>query len=272
MSRQFKTIAVSWATEKSPFAVLSLARPKQKNALNLQMYHEVGDALVEIGKDARARGVILTGQGDYYSSGNDLANFSQLMHPRTMAANAKEVCYTFVDAFVTFPKPMIAAVNGPSIGIATTTLGLCDVRICTPSATFNTPFKKLGQAPEGCSSFMFPRILGEQVARDLLDGGATLTANEALKVKFVSEVVPAEKLLERAFELSQMELKRFTTAEPELLAKLQATNRNEVEILERKWVSEECFTALEGYLRSRNKSGPANVLWALNRMRFLWDR
>lgn len=70
------------------------------------------------------------------------------------------VLRSFVGSFIDFPKPLIAAINGPAVGISVTILGLFDIVYATDRATFHTPFMELGQSPEGCSSFMFPRIMG----------------------------------------------------------------------------------------------------------------
>lgn len=269
MSRYLKV------TEFKGVTVLALARPRQKNAFNLPLYIELTEALKDLSKStsANSNAIVLTGEGDYYSSGNDLANFSQLMHPRTMAAAAKKTCYEFVDSFVACRKPLVCAVNGPAIGISVTTLGLCDVRLCAPNATFHTPFRALAQAPEGCSSFMFPKIVGDEMSHKLLEEGYRMTATEAKACNFIHDIVPIESLMDRAIEEAvNPNLKRFVVQEEGLLAKLRSVNQHEVDVLEKAWVSRECFDALSKYLLSRNKRGPAYVLKGLNKTRWAWDR
>jgi enoyl-CoA hydratase/carnithine racemase len=73
-----------------------------------------------------------------------------------------------VDALIDFPKPLLALVNGPAIGIGTTMLGLCDYVVASDSATFNTPFTFIGLTPEGCSSHLLPKIIGTSNATAML--------------------------------------------------------------------------------------------------------
>ena len=270
----FSTLKV-FPRAKGSTTLVFLSRPRQKNAFTLVMYTELTECLKTLSRDSSVGSVVLTGEGDYYSSGNDLSNFSQLMHPREMARRAKATCYDFVDAFVSFRKPLIGAVNGPAIGIAVTTLGLCDVRLCVPSATFHTPFKALGQAPEGCSSFMFPRLMGPEVARQVLDDGRRLTAAEALTCGFISQIVdksPWTSLVDTALDVAQSTTQRFIDKELDLVTQLRQVNQREVDVLEKAWVSPECFDALSGYLMSRKKKAAANVLRGLNATRIVWDR
>lgn len=97
-------------------AIITLDRPRKKNAFSKLMYREVERAIRSASEDAKISVIMLIGVGDYYSSGNDLSNFSELKHPLTIAKEAREVLFSFVDSFITCQKPIIVAVNGPAIG------------------------------------------------------------------------------------------------------------------------------------------------------------
>eukprot|EP00672_Neobodo_designis_P026563 CAMPEP_0174845198 /NCGR_PEP_ID=MMETSP1114-20130205/11583_1 /TAXON_ID=312471 /ORGANISM="Neobodo designis, Strain CCAP 1951/1" /LENGTH=222 /DNA_ID=CAMNT_0016079445 /DNA_START=54 /DNA_END=718 /DNA_ORIENTATION=- len=194
----FKTLSVKPAhAATNGVATVLLDRPRKKNAITYQMYTELGTALLDIGSKDATKAIVLSANGDYYSSGNDLANFSKLMHPRKMAQQAKGVCATFVNSFLDCEKPIVCAANGPAIGIAVTTMGLCDRRLAVDGATFHTPFKALGQAPEGCSSLMFPRLLGKETARKVLDEGLKFTSAEGKAMGFFHHVSSDREALER---------------------------------------------------------------------------
>lgn len=274
-SEMFKTIQLTTSPVKG-VSILTFNRPSKRNAINVLMYNEIQEALRQAGRDESVAGLVLTGAGEYYSSGNDLSNFSAMKHPKTMSHEARLLCESFVNAFVDFPKPLYAAVNGPAIGIPVTTMGLCDSRLSVPDATFQTPFKQLAQAPEGCSSYMFPRLMGKEWSHKVLEEGVKFTAAEGKQFGFLQELVPKEKLMEtatlRVREQVDKKVPRFTLAEKGLIEKLKEVNRQEVTVLEKAWISKECFDALDAYLTSRKATGPALVIRTLNKTRFLWDR
>jgi peroxisomal 3,2-trans-enoyl-CoA isomerase len=140
----YETILLSHS-HNNEIATITLNRPKKKNAYSKAMYTELDTTLRILSDDKKLKVILLTGAGDYFSSGNDLSNFSQIMHPLTIAKETREICYSFVDSFISCRKPIVVAVNGPSFGIAVTTLGLCDTRFSSDTAFFKTPFAELGQ-------------------------------------------------------------------------------------------------------------------------------
>ncbi len=269
-------------TPSRRFATLELARPKKKNAINHQMYRDIMKSFKAASEHSSTGAIILTGQGDYYSAGNDLSNFAKIGAPKKLAAQGRDICFDFVDSFVSCKKPIIAAVNGPAVGIPVTTLGVCDVRLCTENSTFATPFKQLAQAPEGCSSHTFPKLMGADMARAMLDDGKKITAAEAKACGFIDEILPAKDLLPRAKDIAQtlaketldQKLKRpMFRAEPEdYIYLLRATNRRECAVLEKAWVSPKCFAALDEFLTSRKNLTAARVIRFGNATRFLWDK
>ena len=101
------------------------------------------------------------------------------------------------------PKPLIAAINGPAIGIGVTSLGLNDLIYSVPHATFHTPFMRWGLAAEGCSSYTFPLTLGHPKAAALLIAGEVFSAEEMCAGGLVTRVLPAEGFLDKVMETAE---------------------------------------------------------------------
>lgn len=103
--------------------IVQYNKPKRKNAIDMDMYIKVTKILQQAANDPDVDVMVLTGTGDYYSSGNDLVAAAQ----SSRRDNFLKILKEYIDAFITFPKILVAVVNGPAIGIAATTLALCDL-------------------------------------------------------------------------------------------------------------------------------------------------
>ena len=134
------------------------------------MYAEILDALRYLESAESVHIVIVTGEGKFFSSGLDLA-----WSPKATDLSLEEslvrdvgITKTLVDVLITFPKILIAAVNGPALGFACSMLALFDFVYSVEDAWFETPFMKLALCAEACSSITFPRIMGTQKASEML--------------------------------------------------------------------------------------------------------
>ncbi|MCM0082169.1 enoyl-CoA hydratase [Geomonas sp. Red32] len=168
---------------------LCFNRPDKKNALNLSMYRELSERLRSADGDDSVRVILLTGSGDSFTSGNDLADF--LASPPT--GNDSPVMQ-FLLAISEARKPIVAAVNGAAVGVGVTMLLHCDLVYAAQGAAFQMPFVNLGLCPEAGSTLLLPRMMGHQRAAELLLLGETFTAQTAREVGIVSEVHPDENL------------------------------------------------------------------------------
>jgi peroxisomal 3,2-trans-enoyl-CoA isomerase len=266
VKKGLKTILVS--VDELGVAKILLNRPRKKNAFNEDMYVEVTQALETLSNDAAVKVVLIVGSGDFYSSGNDLSNFSKLDHPLNTAAKAMRLLENFVNGFINLKAPIVVAVNGPAIGIAATTLGLCDKIFVSETAYFKTPFSELGQSPEGCSSYLFPKLMGKEISDAVLWKSKKLSATEALDCGFVYSVQPFDQVENVAYEYcksiailpsNSKELIRYIVSE-KLVDILKNVNKKECEILGKKIVSKECFLALACYLENKNMKMAAFIL------------
>jgi len=184
-------------------ATLTFSRPEKRNAISSEMIADLMAALDETER-SHARVVILTGAGKAFSSGMDLEALKAMATETPSADAVRESSRTMARMFrriYEFPKPLIAAVNGPAIaggcGIAT----LCDFTLAAPDAKFGYTEVRIGFIPAIVSVFLI-RQIGEKRARDLLLTGRIVGAEEARTLGLVNEIVPADKLMDRARELA----------------------------------------------------------------------
>jgi enoyl-CoA hydratase/carnithine racemase len=196
-------------TETAPIAVertddgvlhLALDRPEKKNAITRAMYGALADALADAAEDGAVRAAVLSGRGGVFTAGNDLGDFMQ--GPPT---GPDSPVFRFLSAAVGFPKPLVAAVAGPAVGIGTTILLHCDLAYAAPDAVFKMPFVDLGLVPEAASSLLLPRLAGPMRAAELLLFGEAFSAERAYEIGLVNAVVgdPGGHALERAGVLAR---------------------------------------------------------------------
>lgn len=174
---------------------LTFNRPEKKNAFTHAMYEAATDALLKAGRDSAVRVVLLTGAGGTFTAGNDIGDF--LERPPTGEDSA---VFQFLRALVNYDKPVVAAVDGPAVGIGTTMLLHCDYVVASERARFVMPFINLGVVPEGASSLLLPRNAGMALANELLLFGDPFDAATAQRAGFVSRVVPEAQLMDVATE------------------------------------------------------------------------
>jgi len=185
----------------SGVATLTLNRPDKRNAISYELIDDLLAGLQEV-SNSPALVLIVTGAGKAFCSGMDLENLKALTG-RTLEQNVKdsETMANLFRALYDFPKPTIAAVNGPAIaggcGLAT----LCDFTLAIPEAKFGYTEVRIGFVPAIVSTFLL-RQVGEKNARDLLLTGRIIEAQEAHRLGLVNEIVPAENLMTRARELA----------------------------------------------------------------------
>ncbi|KAM8709840.1 hypothetical protein ACLKA7_016617 [Drosophila subpalustris] len=181
--------------------VIKFNNPAKKNCLNRFAYKELGRALSEVNNDEEVTIVVITGVGEYFTAGNELSGTGQIPDLDAYFEESNEIFKNMINSFINCTKLIFTLVNGPSIGIGTTIVGLSDVTWCAEEAHFLTPFSKLGLVPEACSSYTFPLIMGRSKATEMLLLNEKLTAQEAYHFNFVS----------RIFKLSELDSVVFAT-------------------------------------------------------------
>ncbi len=164
---------------------ITLNRVERKNSITVAMYAAMADALDGAAADPGVRAVVLQGHATVFSAGNDIGDF--LNNP---PSGGDSPVNRFLRAISSFPKPLVAAVCGPAVGVGTTMLMHCDLVYAGDNAAFSMPFVNLGLCPEAASSLLVPQMMGYHRAAEALLLGEPFMAEAALEVGLVNRIVP----------------------------------------------------------------------------------
>lgn len=168
---------------------LVMGRADKKNALTNAMYGVLADEIEAARTDAAVRVVVIRGEGDMFTAGNDVAEFASAK-PGSLQNVGR-----FIRAIAETDKPLIAAVQGRAVGVGTTMLLHCDYVILADDAKLTTPFVNLGLVPEAASSMLLPARIGHLRAFSMLALGEAVEARDAVAWGLATAVVPIAELV-----------------------------------------------------------------------------
>jgi len=184
---------------------LTLNRPDALNAMSPEMIGELVEAFSWLADQAPLRALIITGAERAFSAGGDVNWFKEGVESEEidLPSNVRrgaEVLHQAIIDLRRIPYPVIAAVNGPAAGAGFSLALACDIRIASEEAFFACAYGRIGASPDGGMTYFLPRVIGPSKALELLLNDPNLTAQDALEAGLVSEVVPADALMDRAQE------------------------------------------------------------------------
>ncbi|CAF3776581.1 unnamed protein product [Rotaria sp. Silwood1] len=243
-----------------------LNRPDKYNAITTDMIEYLTDIFNKAAKDNDLVLISITGKGKYYSSGADLTNSVNLFNSsttdiETIMEKGKNRLKNFIESLINFPKILIGFINGPAIGISVSILALFDGVYASSSSTFSLPFTRTGQTAEGCSSFLFPHIMGPIHAKEILLFDRQLTAEQAQQKGLVTRVIQ-----DNLFEQEKDKICQFILSLPKQsllttksliqtwnIQTLKIVNQQEVNALKKQWSNEEFPQAILNFINRRSK-------------------
>jgi enoyl-CoA hydratase/carnithine racemase len=201
-------------------ATITIDRPEKRNAMTYAVLAEFHEAVARAGDDDAVHAVVLTGAGGAFCAGTDLSDLAATPEEaRSTGGRSATGRRAEPWPLVACPKPVVAAVDGPAVGMGAEFATQCDVRIASDRARFGWNFVQRGLVPDtGAGSYLLPRLIGPSAALRLLLSGELVDAAEALRLGFVHAVVPPEELPAAA----DAEVRRYLAASPFAVRRVKA--------------------------------------------------
>jgi enoyl-CoA hydratase len=185
-----------------PVRVLTLNRPDRRNAINAALHEELTYVWARLTADRDARVVVLTGAGSAFSAGVDPDFVNSVVEDEAFRWRIFDEERRLVSEFARFPLPVIAAVNGPALGVASSLVSLCDLVLMSPRAYFADPHVLLGVAPGDGTIVTWPHLMGSVRAKYHLFTGDPIDAETAVEFGLANRVLSGDELLPKALELA----------------------------------------------------------------------
>ena len=189
-------------SDHGPVRVLTLNRPDQRNAFTVGLYQALAGALRRADADESVRAAVVTGAGAAFTGGTDLGELAAIAAGQS-PPGADQAFPRLLDALAEVDLPLVAAVNGPGVGLGATMLTFFDLVYISETARLMTPFAAMGVPPEAASSYLFPARMGWQPAARMLLTGEWLTAGEAVATGLATAACPAGSVLSDALAAAQ---------------------------------------------------------------------
>jgi 2-(1,2-epoxy-1,2-dihydrophenyl)acetyl-CoA isomerase len=201
-------------------ATITIDRPEKRNAMTYAVLAEFHEAVARAGADDEVHAVVLTGAGGAFCAGTDLSDLAATPEDaRSTGGRSGGGRRPEAWPLVACPKPVVAAVDGPAVGMGAEFATQCDVRIASDRARFGWNFVRRGLVPDtGAGSFLLPRLIGPSAALRVLLSGELIDAAEARRLGFVHAVVPADELAAAA----DAEARRYLAASPFAVRRVKA--------------------------------------------------
>src|SRR6202022_4555101 len=181
--------------------LIQLNRPEKMNAIGALTRKQLAEAIKQVERDDAVRVVVLTGSGRAFCSGADVTELG-VRTPEDVGNILRNEYMPMLTRLRTMPKPVIAAMNGPAVGIGASYALACDIRIAVPEAYLLEAFVNIGLAPDGGVSWLLPRMAGTGVAYEMFCTGKPLQAADPHRRGGIHRLVPAERLEEEVRELA----------------------------------------------------------------------
>jgi len=192
-------------------ATVTIDRPEKRNAMTYAILAEFHEAIHRAGSDESVGAVVLTGAGGAFCAGTDLADLAETPEDQRSGRGRDQPAARVPWPIVACPKPVVAAVDGPAVGMGAEFATQCDVRVASTRARFGWIFVLRGLvADTGAGTFLLPRLIGPTAAMRLLFSGEIIDASEALQLGFVTQVVEPDDLAAAAEDEAQ----RYLNASP----------------------------------------------------------
>ncbi len=199
-------------------ARITLNRPERLNAFVGSMREEIYEALCQCDSE-EVRAVVITGAGKGFCSGADVKFLAQVRNTGDDDSldRVLSVARKVVSKIRELPKPVVAAINGPTAGGGINLALACDVRIASERASFGETFIRLGLHPDWGGTYFLPRLAGTAVACELMMSGDVISATDAYRLGMVNRVVPHEQLEAETDKMVQ----RFIRNSPRIIAMIK---------------------------------------------------